>query len=331
MIFLLDPIYFGLAILGYLFMFLAASYIAPKLANRLAGKFSLYVSMALLAISIILVFVLIIVGVAYLFGAELYNYVLEIALFVLFMNFLIYLLSPVFIDMSFSARKDEYLQKLVDEVKEKVGIKGKVIALRVSGPPNAFAYGNFIFGRRVAVSESLINMLSEEELKAVIGHELGHHLHKDTVITLLFSIIPSVIYYLGYSMVIRSINREENNILPLLVGLGLVIVSFLVQLLVLAFSRLREYYADYVGAKYVSKEAMQSALARLFLFYHKNKEELSEIRSNTFSTLFIYALANPLISKEDIEAIKNTPIVELEFLSTHPPIQKRLKFLDQVA
>jgi len=331
MIFLFDPIYFGLAIVGYLFMFLAASYIAPRLANKFAGRFSLYVSMTLLAISIILVFVLIIVGVAYLLGAELYNYVLEIALFVLLMNFLVYLLSPLFIDMSFSARRDEYLQKLVDEVREKIGMKGKVIALRVEGPPNAFAYGNFIFGRRVAVSESLMNMLSEEELKAVIGHELGHHMHRDTVVTLLFSIIPSVIYYLGYSMVVKGINKEENNVIFLLVGIGLVIVSFLVQILVLAFSRLREYYADYVGAKYVSKEAMQSALAKLFLFYHKNREELREVRSNTFSTLFIYALANPLVSREEIEAIKNTPITELEFLSTHPPIQKRLKFLDQVA
>jgi len=330
MIFLLDPIYIITSIIGYIFLFLVASYVAPRFANKLSGKLSLYTSMILLAFSILFVFSLVIYSVLYIFGFDLSYYLFDIVIFVLLMNLITYLISPLLIDLSFSTTKDEYLQKLVDEVKEKVGIKGKITAVRARGLPNAFAYGNFIFGKKVAVTESLINMLDEEELKAVIGHELGHHKHKDSVLMLLFGIIPSVIYYLGYSMIWGGISDRKNRSGLALIGLLLVIVSFLVQLLVLAFSRLREYYADYVGAKHVSKSGMQSSLTKIYLFYKRGGYE-SLVKNSTFSTLFIYAFANPLVSSVDIEEIKNSPITELEFLSTHPPIQKRLKFIDQIA
>jgi len=330
MIFLLDPIFIITSIIGYIFLFLVASYIAPRFANKLSGKLSLYTSMILLAFSILFIFSLVIYSVFYLLGFDLSDYLLGIVIFAILLNIITYLISPLLIDLSFSVTEDEYLQKLVDEVKEKVGIKGKITAVRAKGLPNAFAYGNFIFGRKIAVSESLINMLDEEELKAVIGHELGHHKHKDSVLMLLFGIVPSVIYYLGYSMVWGGISDRRNGGVLALIGFILVIVSFLVQLLVLAFSRLREYYADYVGAKYVSKKGMQSALAKLYIFYKEGGYE-SKVKNSTISTLFIYALANPLVSSIDIEEIKNSPITELEFLSTHPPIQKRLKFIDQIA
>jgi len=329
MIFFIDPIYIVTSIIGYIFVFLVASYIAPRFANKLSGKLSLYASMFLLAFSILFIFSIIILSVFYVVGYDLSNYIFSLIIFVLLINLITYIISPLLIDLTFSTERDEYLQKLVDEVKERVGIKGKIIALRAKGLPNAFAYGNFIFGRRVAVTESLINMLDEEELKAVIGHELGHHKHRDAVIMLLFGLIPSIIYFLGYSIIWNVLHDRNRNSGLILFGLLLVIASFLVQLLVLAFSRLREYYADYVGAKYVSKSGMQSSLAKLYLFYKRGYE--SEVRSSIFSTLFIYAFANPLVSKIDIEEIKNSPITELEFLSTHPPIQKRLKFIDQIA
>jgi len=328
--FLFDPLYVLLSLIGYFFMFFIALYIAPRFASKLSGRLSLYASMILLAFSTIITFSLVVTGFIYLMGIDGIYYFSTIAVLILLSNILVYLFSPLMIDLAFSVRKDDYLQRIVDEVKEKVGLKGKVLALRAKGLPNAFAYGNFIFGKRVAVTDSLIEMLDEEELKSVIGHEIGHHKHKDSIFILLFGILPSIIYYLGYTMIWSNIrDRRNRNGFLTLFGLILVLISFLVQLLVLAFSRLREYYADYVGAKYVSKSGMQYALAKLFTFY-SNDRYREAVRKSTYSTLFIYALANPLVSRIDIESIKNSPIREIEFLSTHPPIQKRLKFIDQI-
>ncbi|MEM5880156.1 MAG: M48 family metalloprotease, partial [Candidatus Aenigmatarchaeota archaeon] len=194
-----------------------------------------------------------------------------------------------------------------------------------------------ISGKRVAVTESLIKFLDEKELEAVIGHEIGHHKHKDSILMILFGLLPTIIYYLGVIIMRSSIfsrNRKSNGLwlITIFGGLLLVLLSFLVQILVLAFSRLREYYADLVGAKATSKIDMQKALAKIYLYYKSNKDYLLNVKNNPMSTLFIYALANPFISvsEEDIERIKSLEESNyLEIFQTHPPISKRLRFLDK--
>ncbi|MEM4915395.1 MAG: M48 family metalloprotease [Nanopusillaceae archaeon] len=293
--------------------------------------------MIILPIVVIMVFSLSI-GLAFYFLGEDLTYILPIVLiFTIITNLLIYLFSPWIIDLSFFARKDDYLQSIVDRVKSRLGYKGKITALVAKGPPNAFAYGNIISGKRVAVTESLIKFLDEKELEAVIGHEIGHHKHKDSILMILFGLLPTIIYYLGVIIMRSSIfsrNRKSNGLwlITIFGGLLLVLLSFLVQILVLAFSRLREYYADLVGAKATSKIDMQKALAKIYLYYKSNKDYLLNVKNNPMSTLFIYALANPFISvsEEDIERIKSLEESNyLEIFQTHPPISKRLRFLDK--
>lgn len=329
-----DPLYILLSILGYVILFVIASYIAPKLASRIAGKLSLYTSMLVLAFTILFVssaliyFAMIFVDV--------YIDLQLLIIFVLSVNLLTYLISPYMINAFYSAKHDIELQEIVDEVAKKLKMKKKFKAMSVKTPPNAFAYGNFISGKFIAVSESLKNAVTRDELEAIIGHEIGHHKHKDAAITLIFGVIPSIIYYLGYAMIRSSIfDREERRKNLSIIGFLLVIASFVVQILVLAFSRLREYYADYEGAKATNKKAMQSALVRIHKFYYENPRALSAVRSDKFRMLFIYslleAIANPYISADEIERIKNSEVSSIqEFLSTHPPIPKRLRFLDSL-
>ncbi|MEM1634484.1 MAG: M48 family metalloprotease [Nanopusillaceae archaeon] len=329
--------YLFIASLGYVIFFILASFIGPKVANKLFGKISLYTSMIILPIVIIMVFSLSI-GLAFYFLGEDLTYILPIILiFTIIINLLIYLFSPWIIDLSFFARKDDYLQSIVDRVKSRLGYKGKITALIAKGPPNAFAYGNIISGKRVAVTESLIKFLDEKELEAVVGHEIGHHKHKDSILMILFGLLPTIIYYLGVIIMRSSIfsgNRKSDGLwlITIFGGFLLVLLSFLVQILVLAFSRLREYYADLVGAKATSKIDMQKALAKIYLYYKSNKDYLLNVKNNPMSTLFIYALANPFISvsEEDIERIKSLEESNyLEIFQTHPPISKRLRFLDK--
>lgn len=336
MVLFFDPLYMVLGIIGYMLMFFIASFIAPKLASRFAGRFSLYTSMIILA-SLILVVSGSLIYFA-LFYFEIYLDFVALVVFVLISNIFIYLISPFIINISYGAKHDLKLQEVVDNVAKKLKVKKKFKAMRVETPPNAFAYGNFLTGRFVAVSTSLANMVDKEELEAIIGHEIGHHKHRDTAIMLIFGILPSIIYYLGYSMIRsafwrRDEDRRGNSLF--LVGFLLVLASFVVQILVLAFSRLREYYADYEGAKATRKKAMQSALVKIHKFYYENPRAFGAIRSDKFRTLFIYslvnALASPYVSTEEIERIKklNVSVVQ-EFLSTHPPIPKRLVSLDAI-
>ncbi|MDI9646385.1 MAG: zinc metalloprotease HtpX [Archaeoglobales archaeon] len=331
MFLIFDPLYMLLAVLGYLIMFALASTVAPKLANRISGRFSLHVSMLLLAILILGISAATIYAILYLSG--LYVSFYAILAFVLITNLLIYLISPYMINLSYGAKKSEDLQVLVNNVAYKMGMKPPK-AVVVNSPPNAFAYGNILTGKYVAVSNSLMNMLSKDELEAVVGHEIGHHKHKDNMVMLLFGILPSVIFYLGYALIRSSFGDDRRGIQLAIAGIAAVLVSFVVQILVLAFSRLREYYADFEGTLVAGKEAMQSSLAKIHLFYHRYPQLSEQIAESKFRTLFIYALvnaaANPF-TRYEIERLKNMKVSPLEeFLSTHPPLPKRLKFIDSI-
>lgn len=326
-----------LASIGYILALILAIFIGPKVADKLSGKFSLYTSMIILPIAIITVFSLSIAAVFYLLGEDLLYVLPVILIYSIVLNIIIYLISPWLIDLFFSARKDEYLQGIVDKVRERIGYKGKITALVARGPPNAFAYGNILSGKKIAVTESLIRILDEKELEAVIGHEIGHHKHKDSVLMLLFGLLPTIIYYLGVILLRSTIfyrrDSRRGNLLFIIVGIFLIFVSLIVQILVLAFSRLREYYADYVGAKSTSKKEMQRALAKIYMYYRNNQNALEIVKNSPMSTLFIYALANPLVNltDEDIEKIKQSEEKSyLEIFQTHPPISKRLRFLDKI-
>ncbi|MET1123892.1 MAG: zinc metalloprotease HtpX [Archaeoglobaceae archaeon] len=330
MLLIFDPIYILLASLGYLVMLILASSVAPKVASRVSGRFSLFASMAILALLIIGISSATIYAVLYVAGVSVS--LASLVAFLLIVNLLIYLISPYMINLSFSAKRSDELQMIVNEVAYQLGVKPPK-AVVVRSPPNAFAYGNFLTGKFVAVSDSLLRMLDRDELKAVIGHEIGHHKHRDNAVMLLFGLLPSIIFYLGYALIHEGLRDRRGQQLALL-GFAAVLISFVVQILVLAFSRLREYYADFEGVVAAGKDAMQRSLAKIHLTYARYPQLYDAVADSKFRTLFIYALvnaaANPL-TRADIERLKNMKVSPLqEFLSTHPPIPKRLRFIESI-
>ncbi len=332
MFLIFDPIYMMLGMLGYFLMLFLASTVAPKVAGRFAGRFSLYTSMVILAVLIVTISSLTIYAIMSLVGF--YISIVGLALFVLVMNILIYLISPFMINVSYHAEWDARLQDVVNDVAYRLGVKPpKAVVVRC--PPNAFAYGNFLTGRYVAVSDALLQMLSRDELEAVIGHEIGHHKHRDNLVMLFFGLLPSIIFYLGYALIHASLREEDRRGAQLAaVGIAAVVISFVVQILVLAFSRLREYYADFEGVLATSKDAMQRSLAKIHLFYERYPSFMGEIADSKLKTLFIYALVNAVanpITRMEIERLKRMEVSPLqEFLSTHPPIPKRLRFIESI-
>ena len=214
--------------------------------------------------------------------------------------------------------------------------------------PNAFAYGSPITGSYVAVTRGLLRTASPEEIEAVLGHELGHHKHRDVVWILALSIIPLAIYFIGRSLIFAALSgssdrRRENGGQGtlLLIGIGLVALGFIFKLLVAHYNRLREYYADAFSTVEAGRgRELQRALARLHLIYSSGSHAYADRASSGIaSTLFIVA---PLIEVNGgffvdphpdslVEAVKRekvNPIVEL--FSTHPPVPKRLRFIDSL-
>jgi len=324
-----------------LFMLMIAAIVAPKVASVMSGRLTLYGAMALTGVLVVLTTALII----YLFVLVLTPNIITLSFlagliaFVVLMNLLTYIASPYIINASYGARPDPRLQQIVDEVAARLGAPFKLKAVVVDGPPNAFAYGNFLTGRYVAVTSGMLSLVDRRELEAVIGHEIGHHLHRDNAIMLLFGVLPSIVYYLGVTSVYLGLGSGRRSGSPVFLALGIVAIlaSFVIQLLVLAFSRLREYYADTAGAKAAGKEAMQFALAKIHKFYFMAPEARRAVSESKFRALFIYALvnavANPFvtITRAEVEQIKRARYSALEeVFSTHPPIPKRLRFLDQL-
>jgi heat shock protein HtpX len=347
---------FAAYILGFLAIQLLAVKLAPKFASAVSARMSLYTAMALTAILIVLGGIVAIYGIYSVAASYGFQMPVEfLVVFVLVANFVSYLAAPWMINLAYGARRDPQLQAIVDEAARMAGMSRSPRAVVVRGPPNAFAYGNFISGRYVAVSESLMSMVSREELLAVVGHELGHHRHRDIVIVMLLGLVPSILYYMGLMLVRASIwgsmgrDREGRSGGLVLAALGAlsIVLSLVMQVAVLAFSRLREYYADAHGARLAGARPMQRALAKIHLYYSSNEVAAHQVGTSKLRAIFIYALvesvASPFYSgwrswrwsaasiDEVVERLKRADVNPAqEVFSSHPPIPKRLRFLDRV-
>jgi heat shock protein HtpX len=112
--------------------------------------------------------------------------------------------------------------------------------------PNAFAYGSPIAGTRIAVTSGLLKTLEPEEVEAVVGHELGHIKHRDVQVLMFVSILPALLYSLIYSLFFsaRYGREREKSLGAALLGSVSTLLYFVLTLLSLHLSRLREYYAD---------------------------------------------------------------------------------------
>jgi len=350
-----SPIALVLTVLGYVVMFLLAATIAPKVAGKLSGTLSLYSSMALTLVLIIFVFSATLAAIIYAIQlwqgvpinltdpSVVWGFIVPIMAFVIIANLITYLISPFMINLFYGATPDQRLQEIVNRVAQRLGVKPPK-AVRVRGPPNAFAYGNIVTGKYVAVTDGMMELVDQNELEAVIGHEIGHHKHRDNAIMLFLGILPSVIYYLGVSLVHLALwggnsgrRNGSGNAIIAAVGIAAVIVSFVLQILILTFSRLREYYADLEGARAAGRSAMQAALAKIHIFYRRNEDIHQSVKDSKMRALFIYALTDAVaepfyrVSRADIERIMRSEYSPIEeILATHPPIPKRLRFLENL-
>jgi heat shock protein HtpX len=221
--------------------------------------------------------------------------------------------------------------------------------------PNAFAYGSPIAGTRVAVTNELLKTLEDEEVEAVIGHELGHLKHRDVQVMMFISILPAIFYFIGYSMILSSMfgRRDERGggEAAIIIGIASMVVYWILYIFTLYLSRLREYYADRHSASIVEDgpRKLSEGLAKIAKSSKRMKKVRKDVSNfSSFKSLFI---ADPDRAELDSAAIAQTgalasdqKLVEstlrrkvttldriAEVLSTHPNIVKRLRALQELA
>ncbi|HUT74624.1 MAG TPA: M48 family metallopeptidase [Armatimonadota bacterium] len=279
---------------------------------------------------VMIVFVVIIVGLGYVFG-ELTDFgyaapavALVFAIISVFGSY--YYSDRIVLAMSRArpATKEQYCQlyNAVEGLSIAAGVPMPRLYVIEDSAPNAFATGRDPQHAAVAVTTGLLTKLDRYELEGVIGHELAHVADYDirfmTIVAVMVGMIALIsdwmmrYFYWGGG---RSRRRGGGSGIIALVGLALAILAPIVAVLMqLALSRSREYLADAQGGMFTRyPEGLASALEKLAA-----DTEPLEVANKATAHLYII---NPLTEhKGKINSL----------FSTHPPIQDRIRRLREM-
>jgi heat shock protein HtpX len=164
-----------------------------------------------------------------------------------------YLISPALVSLTMKIRwvteaEEPQIHKVVAELAERALVPKPKVGISEIAMPNAFAFGRSQKDGRICVTRGILSILSQDELKAVLGHEMSHIKHRDMAIITLLSAIPMILYWIAWSTMWGGIGgrRDDRNgsSYGLIIGIAAFILYFITNLLVLYGSRIREYYAD---------------------------------------------------------------------------------------
>ncbi len=285
-----------------------------------------------------------------------------------------FIISPFLTDLTvkwfykcdFNAEIPQYLQDFIKKVCEKHKMKYPRIGVINDGSPNAFTYGHTKNNARVVLTRGDFELLTEEEVKAVVAHELGHASHYDMLFMTAASLVPLFLYMI-YEMMINSSSDSDDNGYTGIIAVIAYVLYVISNYVVLWLSRTREYYADEFSCKETENpNALASALVKVGFGLLVNsdvenkanalaaakddkerKKIAKEYKQNSSSNLGALGLFDKKTSKslivmtnnkqDDKLVIKNAMKWEMwnpwavwyEIHSTHPLISKRLLFISQ--
>ncbi|HXM61104.1 MAG TPA: zinc metalloprotease HtpX [Terriglobales bacterium] len=204
----------------------------------------------------------------------------------------------------------------VERLTQKIGIPMPKIYVIPNESPNAFATGRNPQHASVAVTQGILNLLTDEELEGVLAHELGHVNNRDILISSVAATVAGAVTMLAsmgrFAMIFGGMggDRDENRGGGIGALLMLILAPIAASLIQLAVSRSREYQADATGAHFTGNPyALASALGKLDAYSRRLPMQA------TPSTAHLFIIQ---------------PFLGANFgnlFSTHPPIAKRIERL----
>jgi heat shock protein HtpX len=205
---------------------------------------------------------------------------------------------------------ERWLVDTVARQAEQAGIGMPEVAIFPSSTPNAFATGAKRNDALVAVSTGLLEHMTRDEVEAVLGHEVSHVANGDMItMTLMQGVVNTFVLVLSHVLGSMMRNRDSGGGgMGYFMGrmVGQMVFGFLASLIVMWFSRHREFHADEGGAALSDRSKMIAALERL--------QSLSGGAKKTMP-----------------DSLAAFGIVQFsaELMTTHPPLHKRIAALKQ--
>ncbi len=257
----------------------------------------------------------ILVGIGYLIGG-----VAGMAVFVILagvMNFAAFWFSDKFaLRMAgaheVTAEQEPQLHAMVNEVANLAGMPMPKVYVIQNDAPNAFATGRSPNKAVVAVTTGIRRILSERELRAVIGHEMGHVKNRDTLTSSIVATIAGAISMISFMLLFFGGRR--NLLLGLLIAILAPIAASVIQF---AISRTREFAADQTGAEIThDPESLASALEKLHQGVASRPMEATPQQEAVSALYIVHPFRGGGMSK---------------WFSTHPPLEDRVERLRRMA
>lgn len=217
--------------------------------------------------------------------------------------------------------QEAFLVNTVAMLCQKDGLKMPEVGIYNSPDPNAFATGASKDAALVAVSTGLLNSMSQQEVTGVLGHEISHIKNGDMVtMALLQGVLNTFVYFFSYIVTFAIVNAQRGNssssdrapsfgsgmMFYTINSVMQMVFGFLATMLLMWFSRYREYRADAGSAELNGKQCMISALEAL----KRGVQPQANKEKSYMQALCI-----------------NGPATLSELLMSHPPLDKRIAAL----
>lgn len=275
-----------------------------------------------------------------------------------------YLIGPAIVRGSTHLRylkpkENLWLESIVKELAQKGEVPMPKLAVVPDQTPNAFVFGRSANSTTLAVHEGLLRQLNKDEVKAVMGHELGHIRHKDYLVMTVLAALPLLAYWVswitfeGARWTRSSKNGKGGGLKAVLFLVAAIsyIVYIITLLCVMGLSRLREHYADSYSAYLTGQpRQLQSALTKITYGLSLSPKPTTGART--------FYIGDPAMAKQECQGLINRKdeydldrdgvlderelhlAMEKEakskwtainsWFSTHPPTFKRILLLREI-
>ena len=219
-----------------------------------------------------------------------------------------YLIGPSLVAISTKLRylrpgESPWLESVVRDTASRSGVPMPKLAIVPDTTPNAFTFGHTAGDATLAVHQGLLERLNQDEVKGVIGHEIGHIRHNDFIVMTMLSALPLVAYLIARGLFwsteveMRTSRKREKGGAALLAAAVISYVTYIVSLvIVLRLSRLREHFADAFSAYITgSPRSLESGLTKIAYGLSLKPEEPNGAR--------MFYISDPAQSASEVRSI----------------------------